>query len=152
MLLNNNLQAAITCCRSIVTDKASKQVSTQIFPLRLLNRREANKRFLRTGPGFGSPDFLFLSKTPNIWVWKFTEMCLNLSAGYRREMGFYIAGMEEVRAQLTESVAGLSEEELSARLLPGAHQIGGLLLHIGETEWWWICADRTGRRDDYEVR
>lgn len=60
--------------------------------------------------------------------------------GVSPEIGFYLAGMEEVRAQLRESVADLSAEELSARMLPGAHQIGGLLLHIGETEWWWICS------------
>lgn len=55
-------------------------------------------------------------------------------------IGFYLAGMEEVRAQLREIVADISADELSARMLPGAHQIGGLLLHIGETEWWWICS------------
>jgi uncharacterized damage-inducible protein DinB len=55
-------------------------------------------------------------------------------------IGFYLAGMEEVRAQLREIVADISVEELSARILPEAHQMGGLLLHIGETEWWWICS------------
>lgn len=55
-------------------------------------------------------------------------------------IGFYLAGMEEVRAQLRQIVSDISVEELSARILPGAHQVGGMLLHIGETEWWWICS------------
>jgi len=65
-------------------------------------------------------------------------------AGFSRELGCYIAGMEEVRAQLLKIIADLSDEELYARLVPGAHQIGGLLLHLGENDWWWICAVANG--------
>lgn len=61
-------------------------------------------------------------------------------AGFAIDIGHYFAGMEDVRAQTRRIVADLTPDELSARFVPGAHQIGGLLLHIGESEWWWICA------------
>lgn len=67
-------------------------------------------------------------------------------------IGFYLAGMEEVRAQLREIVADLSAEELPTRILPGAHQIGGLILHIGETEWWWICSIAGGEAITDSIR
>jgi uncharacterized damage-inducible protein DinB len=73
-------------------------------------------------------------------------------ARFSRELGCYIAGMEEVRAQLLKIIADITDEELSARLVPGAHQIGGLLLHLGENDWWWICAIADGQEITDEVR
>lgn len=72
--------------------------------------------------------------------------------GVTPEIGYYLAGMEEVRAQLREIVADLSAKELSARMMPGSHQIGGLLLHIGETEWWWIRSIAAGEEIADEIR
>lgn len=73
-------------------------------------------------------------------------------AGFSREIGHYLAGLEDVRAQTRRIVADLTPAELYARLTPGAHQIGGLLLHIGETEWWWICAIAGGEEITEEKR
>jgi uncharacterized damage-inducible protein DinB len=59
-------------------------------------------------------------------------------AGVSREIGFYLSSMEETRAELREAFSDLTSEELARRVLPNAHQIGGLILHIGEAESWWI--------------
>jgi uncharacterized damage-inducible protein DinB len=62
-------------------------------------------------------------------------------AGLSREIGLMVAGLEEVRAQTIANIADLSEEELAARFVSGAHQIGGLVLHLAECEFWWMhCA------------
>lgn len=58
--------------------------------------------------------------------------------GFSREIGFYLSGWEATRAELRELFSDLTDDELARRILPGAHQIGGLLLHIGEAESWWI--------------
>ncbi|MDQ3750832.1 MAG: DinB family protein [Acidobacteriota bacterium] len=59
-------------------------------------------------------------------------------AGVSKEIGFYLSGMEEIRAQLRKAVSDLTNEELARRITPNAHQIGALILHLGETESWWI--------------
>src|SRR2546429_4118823 len=63
---------------------------------------------------------------------------LSPAAGVTREIGFYLAGMDEVREQLREAVAGMSTENVGSIAVPGAHSIGALTLHIGEAEWWWM--------------
>jgi uncharacterized damage-inducible protein DinB len=59
-------------------------------------------------------------------------------AGLSREIGFLVAGLQEVRAQTVASIADVTPEELSRRVTPSFHQIGGLVLHLAETEFWWI--------------
>jgi uncharacterized damage-inducible protein DinB len=66
-------------------------------------------------------------------------------AGVAREIGFYLSGMEETRAELREAVMDLTSEELAQRVLPNAHQIGALILHLGEAEASWIHSRVTGR-------
>ncbi|HEY0428547.1 MAG TPA: DinB family protein [Pyrinomonadaceae bacterium] len=58
--------------------------------------------------------------------------------GFPKEIGFYLDAWEKSRAELRESVADLSKEELAQKLTPAAPQIGGLILHIGEAEASWI--------------
>ena len=58
--------------------------------------------------------------------------------GVAEQIGFYLAGLEEVRGQLREVVEDLTEEEVSAKLSPTNHSIGQLILHCAEAEWWWI--------------
>ena len=65
--------------------------------------------------------------------------------GVSREIGFYLSGIEETRAELRDAVADLSSEELTRRVLPDAHQIGALILHIGEAEASWIHSRIAGR-------
>ncbi len=60
------------------------------------------------------------------------EACEGLAPG----VGLYFGGMEEVRAQLRETVADLPEELLARRAFAGAHSVGALVLHIGEAEWY----------------
>jgi uncharacterized damage-inducible protein DinB len=60
------------------------------------------------------------------------------ASGFSPEIGFYLSAWEKVRAGLRETVCDLSVEELSRRVLPGAHQIGALILHLGESEAGWI--------------
>jgi len=71
---------------------------------------------------------------------------LNPAPGVSPAIGFYLAGMEEVRAQLRETITGMTDEQICRRAVPGAHSIGALVLHIGEAEWWWIQSNITGHK------
>jgi Uncharacterized protein conserved in bacteria len=66
-------------------------------------------------------------------------------SGVTREIGFYLAGLEEVRAQTVAILEDLTKDELAKRFLPGFHQLGGLALHLGECEYWWIQAGIAAR-------
>lgn len=72
--------------------------------------------------------------------------------GVAREIGFYLSGIEETRAELRDAVADLTVEELARRVLPDAHQIGALILHIGEAEASWIHSRVAGRELSDEVK
>lgn len=58
--------------------------------------------------------------------------------GLSREIGLMVAGFEEVRAQVVKLISDLTPAELAARFHPSFHQIGNLVLHLGECEFWWI--------------
>jgi uncharacterized damage-inducible protein DinB len=73
-------------------------------------------------------------------------------AGFSREIGFYLSSWGMIRAELREIVSDLSDEELARRISPGAHQIGGLILHIGEAESGWIHAIIAGKELDEEAK
>ena len=69
--------------------------------------------------------------------------------GFAEGIGYYLAGMEEVREQLREAVKDLPDEIAHGRLMPGTHTIAQLVLHCGEAEWWWIqCVVNGGPIDD----
>ncbi|HEX8368464.1 MAG TPA: DinB family protein [Pyrinomonadaceae bacterium] len=72
--------------------------------------------------------------------------------GVSREIGFYLSGWEMIRSELREIVSDLSGAELARRITPGAHQIGGLILHIGEAESGWIHAIIAGKELDAEAK
>ena len=72
--------------------------------------------------------------------------------GVPKQIGYYLAGMAEVREQLREAVADLTDEEISLEIRPDAHSIGELILHCGEAEWWWIQCVVTGRAIDDELK
>ncbi len=73
-------------------------------------------------------------------------------AGVSKDIGFYLSGMEEIRAQLRKSVSDLIAEELARRITPNAHQIGALILHLGETESWWIHSIVAEKELDEEAK
>ena len=77
---------------------------------------------------------------------------LEPTAGVSREIGFYLSGMEETRAELRDAVADLTSEELARRVLPDAHQIGALILHIGEAESYWIHSIVAEKELDEEAK
>ncbi|MCO6511194.1 MAG: DUF664 domain-containing protein [Aridibacter famidurans] len=66
-------------------------------------------------------------------------------------IGYYLAGMEEVRAQLREAVKDLPDYIAHARLRADTHTIAGLILHCGEAEWWWIQCVVNGGAIDAEL-
>ena len=72
--------------------------------------------------------------------------------GVPAQIGFYLAGMEEVRGQLRKAVEGVSNEIAHARLRPDAHSITQLILHCGEAEWWWIQCVVKGEEIDDELK
>lgn len=77
---------------------------------------------------------------------------LEPTAGVAPEIGFYLSGWETIRAKLRDAVSDLSDDELARRAFPGAHQIGALVLHIGEAEAHWIQSVIAGRELDDEVK
>ncbi|HUE81885.1 MAG TPA: DUF664 domain-containing protein [Pyrinomonadaceae bacterium] len=77
---------------------------------------------------------------------------LTPTEGVTPGIGFYLAGMEEVRGQLPEIVQGMSAVEIRQRAVPGAHSIGALILHIAEAEWWWLQCVVSGHKLTAEDR
>lgn len=69
-----------------------------------------------------------------------------------REIGFYFAGMEEVREQLREAVEGMSDDHIGSPAILGANAIGALVLHIGEAEWYWMRCVISGDKVTDEIR
>ena len=58
--------------------------------------------------------------------------------GLATGIGYYLAGMEEVRSQLVAAVKDIPDSMIGKPAFLGAHSIGGLVLHIGEAEWFWM--------------
>lgn len=58
--------------------------------------------------------------------------------GLSTGIGYYLSGMEEVRGQLNAAVKTIPDDLIGKPAFLGAHSIGGLVLHIGEAEWFWI--------------
>ena len=83
---------------------------------------------------------------------KIEREVLEPMAGVSREIGFYLSGWEEVRAELRDIVSDLSDEELAGRILPNAHQIGNLILHLGEAEASWIHSIVAEKELDEEAK
>lgn len=65
--------------------------------------------------------------------------------GFSGELAHYVGNLLEARSRLRKTVGDLTLEELSARAFPGAHQIGNLILHLGEAEASWFHSRLTGR-------
>ena len=58
--------------------------------------------------------------------------------GLSTGIGYYLGGMEEVRNQVAVAVKSIPDDLIGKPAFLGAHSIGGLLLHIGEAEWFWM--------------
>lgn len=58
--------------------------------------------------------------------------------GLSTGIGYYLASMEEVRGQLVAAVKDIPNDTIGKPAFLGAHSIGGLVLHIGEAEWFWM--------------
>ena len=58
--------------------------------------------------------------------------------GFSAGIGYYLSGMEEVREQLHKVVVGISVADIGRRAVADTHSIGALVLHIGESEWFWM--------------
>ena len=84
-------------------------------------------------------------KTHLIKIMETIKRTLEPVKGFSREIGFYLTEWEKIRAELREIVSDLTDEELSQRILPNAHQIGGLILHLGESEASWIHSIIAGK-------
>ena len=58
--------------------------------------------------------------------------------GLSTGIGYYLGGMEEVRRQVEVTVKAIPDDLIGKPPFLGAHSIGGLVLHIGEAEWFWM--------------
>ena len=58
--------------------------------------------------------------------------------GLATNIGYYLSGMEEVRGQVIAAVKTVPDDLIGKPAFLGAHSIGGLVLHIGEAEWFWM--------------
>ena len=74
------------------------------------------------------------------------ERVLTPHPGLATGIGYYLAGMEEVRAQLVAAVKDIPNDVIGKPAFLGAHSIGGLVLHIGEAEWFWMQMVVTGHQ------
>jgi uncharacterized damage-inducible protein DinB len=66
--------------------------------------------------------------------------------GLSTGIGYYLSGMEEVREQLIGAVKNIPDDVIGKPAFLGAHSIGGLVLHIGEAEWFWMQMVVSGHR------
>jgi uncharacterized damage-inducible protein DinB len=58
--------------------------------------------------------------------------------GLSTGIGYYLSGMEDVREQVNAAVKPIPNDLIGKPPFLGAHSIGGLVLHIGEAEWFWM--------------
>ena len=72
--------------------------------------------------------------------------------GLSTGIGYYLSGMEEVRAQVINAVKDIPSDVAYTPAFLGAHSIGGLVLHIGEAEWFWMQMVVSGRKLTDEVK
>src|ERR1700741_1754237 len=63
---------------------------------------------------------------------------LDRDSGLATGIGYYLRGLEEGRRQLTVAVKTIPDDLIGKPAFLGAHSIGGLVLHIGEAEWFWM--------------
>jgi uncharacterized damage-inducible protein DinB len=63
---------------------------------------------------------------------------LTAHPGLSTGIGYYLSGMEEVRSQIVAAVKTIPDDLIGKPPFLGAHSIGGLVLHIGEAEWFWM--------------
>ncbi|HET6978253.1 MAG TPA: DinB family protein [Pyrinomonadaceae bacterium] len=66
------------------------------------------------------------------------QRLLTSQPGLSTGIGYYLSGMEEVRSQLNAAVKTIPDDLIGKPAFLGAHSIGGLVLHIGEAEWFWM--------------
>ena len=72
--------------------------------------------------------------------------------GLATNIGYYLSGMEEVRGQLSAAVKTIPDDMIGKPAFLGAHSIGGLVLHIGEAEWFYMKMVVSGQELTDEVR
>src|ERR1700752_1729351 len=72
--------------------------------------------------------------------------------GLSTGIGYYLSGMEEVRSQLNAAVKDIPDGQIGKPAFLGAHSIGGLVLHIGEAEWFWMKMVVSGQKLPDEVK
>ena len=77
---------------------------------------------------------------------------LNSVVGVAPQVGFYLAGMEEVREQVCKAVEDMTDEQVGRAAISDAHAIGALVLHIGEAEWFWMQCVVMGHKLNDEDR
>jgi uncharacterized damage-inducible protein DinB len=71
--------------------------------------------------------------------------------GVSQGIGYYLAGLEEVRSQMRDAVRDLTLEQAHSKLRSDTHTIAQLILHCGEAEWWWIQCVVGGNPVDDEL-
>jgi uncharacterized damage-inducible protein DinB len=81
-----------------------------------------------------------------------SERVLTPHPGLSTGIGYYLSGMEEVRRQLVDAVKDIPDNMIGKPAFLGAHSIGGLVLHIGEAEWFWMQMVVSGRQLTDEIR
>lgn len=75
-----------------------------------------------------------------------TRRMLTPHPGLSTGIGYYLSGMEEVSSQLVAAVKDIPDNLIGKPAFLGAHSIGGLILHIGEAEWFWMQMVVSGHR------
>ncbi len=69
-------------------------------------------------------------------------------AGYTPQVGRYVAQLAEVRRDLHDQLAGLTQAQLDWHPDAQTESIGTLLLHLDAVEWSWMHQDISGAPDE----
>ena len=77
---------------------------------------------------------------------------LEPAAAFSGQLAHYVANLTEARRRLRKTAGDLTAGELSGRAFRGAHQIGNLILHIGEAEASWIHSRIAGTAPSEEEK
>ncbi len=70
---------------------------------------------------------------------------------FSREIGLFLASLEKIRGEWRKSVKSLTKQELAAKILPDVQPIGTLIMHIAESEHYWIQEIVSGKQMTAEI-
>jgi uncharacterized damage-inducible protein DinB len=69
---------------------------------------------------------------------KIETVTLDPVPNFSREIGLFLASLEDIRDSWRDAVKDLTKTEMAAKILPEVQPIGAIIIHIAEAEYFWI--------------